>query len=134
MTTALAGSDDGAKTWARCASLIGTCKLNGVNPQAYLTDTLSRNVDMHSMSLIDDLMPSNFTRQSRPSLVKKGNGAALTFEPVAVVSGLDDVAMVGSAIEENGGHFLVAKDRRPFGLALRRWRHVDGFIHVLTGG
>ena len=30
-----ADSDDGAKTWARCASLIGTCKLNGVNPQAY---------------------------------------------------------------------------------------------------
>ena len=49
------------KTWARCASLIGTCKLNGLNPQAYLTDTLSRNVDMHSMSLIDDLMPWNFT-------------------------------------------------------------------------
>ena len=42
-------------------ALIGTCKLNGVNPQAYLTDTLSRNVDMHSMSLIDDLMPWNFT-------------------------------------------------------------------------
>ena len=30
--------------------------------------------------------------------------------------------------------YLVAKDRRPFGLALRRWRHVDEFIHVLTGG
>ena len=45
-----------------------------------------------------------------------------------------DVTMVGSAIEESGGHFFVAKDRRPFGLALRRWRHVGGFIHVLTGG
>ena len=56
-----ADSDDGAKTWARCASLIGTCKLNGVNPQAYLTDTLSRIVDMHSMSFLNDLMPWNFT-------------------------------------------------------------------------
>ena len=56
-----AGSDDGARTWARCASLIGTCKLNGANPQVYLTDTLRRIVDMHPMSLIDDLMPWNFT-------------------------------------------------------------------------
>ena len=56
-----AGSDDGARTWARCASLIGTCKLNDVNPQAYLADTLRRIVDMHPMSRIDDLMPWNFT-------------------------------------------------------------------------
>ena len=42
-----AGNDDGAKTWARCASLLGTCKLNGVNPQTYLTGTLRRIVDMH---------------------------------------------------------------------------------------
>ncbi len=56
-----AGSDDGAKTWARCASLIGTCKLNGVNPQVYLTDTLRRIIDMHPVSRIDELMPWNFT-------------------------------------------------------------------------
>ena len=31
-----ANSDDGARIWARCASLIGTCKLNGVDPQACL--------------------------------------------------------------------------------------------------
>ena len=55
-----AGSDDGARTWARCASLIGTCKLNGVNPQVYLTDTLRRIVDMHPVSRIDELMPWNF--------------------------------------------------------------------------
>ncbi len=55
-----AGSDDGARTWARCASLIGTCKLNGVNPQVYLTDTLRRIIDMHPLSRIDELMPWNF--------------------------------------------------------------------------
>lgn len=55
-----AGSDDGARTWARCASLIGTCKLNGVNPQVYLTDTLRRIIDMHPVSRIDELMPWNF--------------------------------------------------------------------------
>ena len=46
-----AGNDDGAKTWARCASLLGTCKLNGVNPQTYLTVTLRRIVDMHPMGV-----------------------------------------------------------------------------------
>ena len=56
-----AGSDDGARTWARCASVISTCKLNDVNPQVYLTDTLRRIVDMHPVSRIDDLMPWNFT-------------------------------------------------------------------------
>ena len=55
-----AGNDDGARTWARCASLLGTCKLNGVNPQTYLTVTLRRIVDMHPMSQIDELMPWNF--------------------------------------------------------------------------
>ena len=43
-----AGSDDGARTWARSASLIGTCKLNDVNPQAYLADTLRRIVGRHA--------------------------------------------------------------------------------------
>ena len=57
-----AGNDDGAKTWARCASLLGTCKLNGANPQTYLTVTLRRIVDMHPMSQVDDLMPWNFAQ------------------------------------------------------------------------
>lgn len=38
-----AGSDDGAKTWARIASLIGTCNLNGVNPEAYIEDLMPWN-------------------------------------------------------------------------------------------
>ncbi len=33
-----AGSDGGADSWAAAASLIETCKLNGVNPQTYFTD------------------------------------------------------------------------------------------------
>ena len=56
-----AGSDDGARSWARCVSLIGTRKLNGVNPQVYLTNILRRIVDMHPASRIDDLMPWNFS-------------------------------------------------------------------------
>ncbi len=31
-----AGHDEGGRNWARFASLIGTCKMNGVDPFAYL--------------------------------------------------------------------------------------------------
>ena len=55
-----AGSDDGAKTWARIASLIGTCKLNGVNPETYIAATLRKILDQHMQSDIDGLMPWNF--------------------------------------------------------------------------
>lgn len=57
-----AGSDDGAVTWARMASLIGTCKLNDVNPQAYLEYALDRILAQHKQSDIQDLMPWNFPR------------------------------------------------------------------------
>jgi hypothetical protein len=35
-------------------------------------------------------------------------------EPPAVIAGFDDVAMVGQAIEQRGGHFGVPEDARPF--------------------
>jgi transposase len=37
----LAGSDGGAEHWATVASLIETCKLNDIDPLAYLTDVLA---------------------------------------------------------------------------------------------
>jgi transposase len=52
-----AGSDGGAENWAIVASLIETCKLNGVDPQAYITDVLKKIVDGHLASKIDELMP-----------------------------------------------------------------------------
>ncbi|PZX21060.1 transposase IS66-like protein [Rhodobacter capsulatus] len=55
-----AGSDDGAKTWARIASLIGTCRLNGINPEAYIAATLRKILDQHMQSDIAALMPWNF--------------------------------------------------------------------------
>ena len=39
------------------ASLIETCKLNAVEPHAYLADVLSRLVNHHPNSHIDDLLP-----------------------------------------------------------------------------
>jgi transposase len=52
-----AGSDQGGVHWGVIASLIETCKLNAVDPQAYLANTLSRLVQGHPMRRIDDLMP-----------------------------------------------------------------------------
>jgi len=40
-----AGSDGGAEHWATVASLIETCKLNDIDPLAYLTDVLTRIVN-----------------------------------------------------------------------------------------
>jgi hypothetical protein len=52
-----AGSDDGGDNWAIVASLIETCRLNDVNPHAWLTDTLTKLVNRWPASRIDDLMP-----------------------------------------------------------------------------
>jgi transposase len=52
-----AGSDEGGANWALLASLIETCKLNAVNPQAWLTDVLTKLVNNWPNSRLDDLMP-----------------------------------------------------------------------------
>ncbi len=52
-----AGSDGGGEHWAVIASLIETCKLNGINPNAYLTDVMTRIVSGHPNSRIDELLP-----------------------------------------------------------------------------
>ena len=56
-----AGHDAGAENWAIIASLIETCKLNAVDPQAYLTTTLTAIVNGHKQGRIDELLPWNFT-------------------------------------------------------------------------
>jgi len=50
-------SDEGGENWACLASLIETCKLNGINPQAYFTDILTRLVNGWPQKRIDELMP-----------------------------------------------------------------------------
>ena len=52
-----AGSDRGGEHWAVIASLVETCKLNGVDPQAYLADAITRIVDGIPQSRLDELMP-----------------------------------------------------------------------------
>ncbi|MGH8733864.1 MAG: IS66 family transposase, partial [Burkholderiales bacterium] len=52
-----AGHDQGAENWACVASLIETCKLHGVDPQAYFADVLTKLVNLWPASRIDELMP-----------------------------------------------------------------------------
>jgi len=55
-----AGSDGGGPTWACIASLLQTAKMNGVDPQAWLTQTLERIANGWPMNEINALMPWNY--------------------------------------------------------------------------
>jgi transposase len=52
-----AGSDGGGEHWAVIASLVETCKMNAVDPQAYLRNVLTKIVARHPMSELDALLP-----------------------------------------------------------------------------
>ena len=52
-----ADSDGGGDRWAIVRSLIETCKLNDVEPYAYLRDVLTRMVDGHPINRLDELLP-----------------------------------------------------------------------------
>jgi len=55
-----AGSDAGGERAAAIYSLIGTAKLNGLDPEAYLRNVLSRIAD-HPINRISELLPWNVT-------------------------------------------------------------------------
>ena len=55
-----AGHEVGAENWALLASIVATCKLNGVNPAAYITETLQAILNGHPQSRIKELMPWRF--------------------------------------------------------------------------
>lgn len=52
-----AGSDGGGEHWAVIASLVETCKLNAVDPQAYLADAITKIVNGHPNKQVDELLP-----------------------------------------------------------------------------
>lgn len=55
-----AGSDGGGRTWATIATLLQTCKMNNVDPTAWLTQTLERIANQWPAAQIDELMPWNY--------------------------------------------------------------------------
>jgi len=52
-----AGSDGGGARWATICTLVETCKLNGVEPYAYLKDALTRMSEGHPVNRLDELLP-----------------------------------------------------------------------------
>ena len=62
-----AGSDAGGETAARLYSLIGTCRLNGIDPYRYLRYVLER-IAAHPINRIDELLPWRVALQSAESL------------------------------------------------------------------
>ena len=59
-----AGHDLGAEGWAMIASLIETCKLNRVDPLAWMTDALTKLVNLWPASRIGELMPWTYAKQA----------------------------------------------------------------------
>ena len=54
-----AGAETGAETLSRAMTVIETAKLNGLDPQAYLTDILAR-INDHKINRLDELLPWNW--------------------------------------------------------------------------
>lgn len=56
-----AGSDSGGERAAAMYGLIGSCKLNGIDPRAYLTYVLTHIAD-HKVNRIEELLPWNVAK------------------------------------------------------------------------
>ena len=62
-----AGSDGGGESAAALYSLIGTAKLNGIDPESYLRNVLSRIAD-HPINRIEELLPWNVAASIQPPI------------------------------------------------------------------
>jgi transposase len=59
-----AGSHEAAKRAGLFYSLIGTCKMNQINPVEYLTDVIER-INRHPINKIDQLLPQNWEKSQK---------------------------------------------------------------------
>lgn len=65
-----AGSDAGGERAASMYTLIGSCKLNGIDPEAYLRHVFERIAD-HPINRIDELLPWNVRLPSPTEAVRE---------------------------------------------------------------
>lgn len=61
-----AGADSGGERAASIYSLIGSAKLNGIDPEVYLTAVLRRIAD-HPINRIEELLPWNVYPAAAPA-------------------------------------------------------------------
>ena len=73
-----AGHDQGAENWAAVATLVETCKLHGVDPQAYFADVLTKLVNLWPASRLDELMPWVWGKPNNQSARGAGAGRRMT--------------------------------------------------------
>jgi len=66
-----AGSDRGGESAAAIYSLVGTAKLNGIDPESYLRNVLSRIAE-HPINRIDELLPWNLAADLAEGLTSDG--------------------------------------------------------------
>ena len=59
-----AGSHEGARNAAMIYSFLGTCKINNVEPYAWLKDVLTRIPD-HSILKLEELLPKYQPEKSK---------------------------------------------------------------------
>ncbi|MEM6268105.1 MAG: transposase, partial [Bacteroidota bacterium] len=57
-----AGSHNGARRSAMIYSLLGTCKLHGIEPYAWLKEVLQR-LPEHPVNRVEELLPQNWMRE-----------------------------------------------------------------------
>ena len=116
-----AGSDEGAESWAVLASLIETCKLHGVNPEAYFTDVLTRLVNNWPNSRPRRTPPLGLDpkrRLIRSITVHYGDQATLTPYPLCCLGCQN--RPFGAGIQHQG-------NRHPIG-------YRDNDRHAIEGG
>jgi hypothetical protein len=61
-----AGSDTGGHRAAAIYTIVQTAKLNGVNPEAYLKDILTKIADGHPINRIGELLPWRLAAATAP--------------------------------------------------------------------
>ena len=74
------GSDNGGKSAAIAYKLIESAKLNGVDPQAWLTGILTRIAD-HKINRIDELLPWRYANFADIDCVLQGASSRVPSEP-----------------------------------------------------
>ena len=61
-----AGSDSGGERAASIYTLVASATLNGINPETYLKDVLTKIAEGHPINRIDELMPWRMTATTAP--------------------------------------------------------------------
>ena len=61
-----AGSDSGGERAASIYTLVMTARLNGLNPEAYLKEVLTKIAKGHTINRIDELMPWRMIPTAQP--------------------------------------------------------------------